>query len=123
MKLEVGIYVRTKKGRIAKIIEKFDNSGSLHSKNIVYKLDDNSLLALNSQKVKYASHIIIDLIEKNDIILGKDGNIYQVWKIYKDYVFTYTKNKYGQTITLVDYQIDKILTKEQYESYCYKVGD
>ena len=123
MKLEVGMYVRTKKGRIAKIIEKFDNSGSLHSKNIVYKLDDNSLLALNSQKVKYASHIIIDLIEKNDIILGKDGNIYQVWKIYKDYVFTYTKNKYGQTITLVDYQIDKILTKEQYESYCYKVGD
>ena len=32
MKLEVGMYVRTKKGRIAKIIEKFDNSGSLHSK-------------------------------------------------------------------------------------------
>ena len=118
--LKVGMYVRTKKGRIAKIIDEIDNSGSMHENNIVYKLDDNSLLALNSQKVKNASHNITDLIEGNDIILGYDGKIYQVWKIYKDYVFTYSKNKYGQTITLVDYQIDKILTKEQFENNCYR---
>lgn len=64
---------------------------------------------------------IIELINKGDILLGKDGKIYQCWKVYKDYVFTYSKNKEGQTITLVDYQIDRVLTKEQFESMSYKV--
>lgn len=70
-----------------------------------------------------ASYNIIDLIKSKDIILGRDGKIYQCWKIYKDYVFTYSKNKQGQTITLVDYQIDNILTKEQFEQKAYKVED
>ena len=65
----------------------------------------------------------IDLIKSKDIILGRDGKIYQCWKTYKDYVFTYSKNKQGQTITLVDYQIDNILTKEQFEEMSYKIKE
>lgn len=36
MKLEEGMYVRTKVGKIAKIINKYDNSGSLHNENFVW---------------------------------------------------------------------------------------
>lgn len=110
MKLEVGMYVRTLNGivKIDKIQDNVmkDTKGYLHYGDFVK-----------------ASYNIIDLIKSKDIILGKDGKIYQCWKIYKDYVFTYSKNKQGQTITLVDYQIDKILTKEQFEQMAYKMGE
>ena len=122
MKLEVGMYCRynnfQNKIKIAKIkgIQKADE---------VFQYDyinfDNDDGELETNIIK-ASYDIIDLIKSKDIILGRDGKIYQCWKIYKDYVFTYSKNKQGQTITLVDYQIDKVLTKEQIEQMAYKVG-
>ena len=116
MKLEVGMYVRTDLGEIGKVTsvsnEEFGLNGQFY----------NCEPFLKGNETK-ASHNIIDLIKRNDIILGRDGKIYQVWKIYKNYVFTYTKNKQGLTVTLVDYQIDKILTKEQFENNCYKIGD
>lgn len=108
--LSVGMYVRTLNGivKIDKIQDNVmkDTKGYLHYGDFVK-----------------ASYNIIDLIKPKDIILGKDGRLYQCWKIYKDYVFTYSKNKQGETITLVDYQIDKILTKEQMKQMAYKVGE
>ena len=120
MKLEVGMYVRliNNNGMFGKIINVINLKH-----NFVEVQFQNIEMEIPTFFIKKASHNIIDLIEENDIILGKNGKIYQVWKIYKDYVFTYTKNKYGQTITLVDYQIDKILTKEQFENNCYRIGD
>lgn len=118
MKLEVGMYVRTDNGIIGKIYKKSGDMFTYKDSNrdyITYSL-------LHSEITK-ASYNIIDLIKSKDIILGRDGKIYQCWKIYKDYVFTYSKNKQGQTITLVDYQIDKVLTKEQFEQMAYKVGE
>lgn len=126
MKLEVGQFVRTDKVGIKKIYE-IDNNKTKYK--YLYKLkkqDDDGCVdlgALCENNIIKASYNIIDLIESKDIILGRDGKIYQCWKIYKDYVFTYSKNKQGQTITLVDYQIDNILTKEQFEQKAYKVGE
>ena len=122
MKLEVGMYARLKNdteniviiNRIANVFETTiltENDGSIYQGEYT------------KENVIKASYNIIDLIKSKDIILGRDGKIYQCWKIYKDYVFTYSKNKQGQTITLVDYQIDKILTKEQFEQMSYKVGE
>lgn len=148
MKLEVGMYVRNDEGYISKILD-FREHYTKGKRKIdfcdVKEVEENFLLLEGNQcpfiesidysippcypsdeeleKIKShivkASHNIIDLIKRNDIILGRDGKIYQVWKIYKNYVFTYTKNKQGLTVTLVDYQIDKILTKEQFESNSY----
>lgn len=112
MELKEGMYVRTKWG-INKINEYVPQSGQLYFKNDV---------CVKSNVIK-ASYNIIDLIKSKDIILGKDGRLYQCWKVYKDYVFTYSKNKQGQTITLVDYQIDRIMCYHQFESMSYKVGD
>lgn len=122
MKLEVGMYVRLQNdaeniviiNRIANVFETTiltENDGSIYQGEYT------------KENVIKTSYNIIDLIKSKDIILGKDGKIYQCWKIYKDYVFTYSKNKQGQTITLVDYQIDKVLTKEQFEQMAYKVEE
>lgn len=125
-KLEVGMYVRTDKAGIKKIY-KIDNNKTKYK--YLYKLknqDDDGCIdlgILSDNNIKKASFNITDLIKPKDIILGRDGKLYQCWKIYKDYVFTYSKNKYGDTITLVDYQIDRILTKEQFESMSYRIGD
>lgn len=124
MKLELreNMYVRTKDGIIAKVDYIDDNT--IFFDKALYKTYSDSIDFLekdNLERIVKASYNIIDLIKSKDIILGRDGKIYQCWKIYKDYVFTYSKNKQGQTITLVDYQIDKVLTKEQFEQMAYKV--
>lgn len=125
MKLEVGMYVRTKWGDIRKIERIWNDTDFNVDKTYYnYNIEEDTLgCVLNEDIIKEPSFNIIDLIKAKDIILGTDGKLYQCWKIYKDYVFTYSKNKQGQTITLVDYQIDKVLTKEQFEQMAYKVGD
>lgn len=125
MKLEVGMYVRTKWGDIRKIERIWNDTDFNVDKTYYnYNIEEDTLgCVLNEDIIKEPSFNIIDLIKTKDIILGTDGKLYQCWKIYKDYVFTYSKNKQGQTITLVDYQIDKVLTKEQMEQMAYKVGD
>ena len=122
MKLETNMYVRTKWGYICKII----NINDFREPSMKYGVEANYLkdvMFIGDDDIIKANYSIIDLIKSKDIILGRDGKIYQCWKIYKDYVFTYSKNKQGQTITLVDYQIDKVLTKEQFEQMAYKVGE
>nr|DAE35558.1 MAG TPA: hypothetical protein [Caudoviricetes sp.] len=122
MKLEVGQFARLKSGYICKII----NINDFREPNMKYGVEANYLkdvVFIGNDDVVKAGYNIVDLIKSKDIILGRDGKIYQCWKIYKDYVFTYSKNKQGQTITLVDYQIDKVLTKEQFEKMAYKVGE
>lgn len=121
MKLELqeNMYVRTKDGIIDKVI--IDYNGHCASPNCECKHISCAKNYYDEDKIVKASYNIIDLIKSKDIILGRDGKIYQCWKIYKDYVFTYSKNKQGQTITLVDYQIDKVLTKEQFEQMSYRL--
>lgn len=122
MKLEVGMYVRLVNDVedivvINKIANVFESSILTENDGSIYQG------VYTKENIIKASYNIIDLIKSKDIILGRDGKIYQCWKIYKDYVFTYSKNKQGQIITLVDYQIDKVLTKEQMEQMAYKVSD
>lgn len=123
-KLEVGMYCKTKDGIITKV-DDIDDETIYFDKDI-YRFYGDSIDFLeknNLERIIKASFNITDLIKPKDIILGRDGKLYQCWKIYKDYVFTYSKNKYGDTITLVDYQIDRILTKEQFESMSYRIGE
>ena len=119
-KLEVGMYVRTEDDYIFKIKEILEKGKYNDSDNkIVQRFRIDGMYQKNedyietdymySDWIKKASNNVIDLIKPKDIILGKDGKLYQCWKVYKDYVFTYSKNKQGQTITLVDYQIDRVM--------------
>jgi len=131
MELEIGMYVRTKTGLIAKYIDinhgynwhVFDGRIQWYYEYYRDEIDFDSWEEFIKEKVVKVSHNIIEVIEKKDIILATDGGIYEVARIDKDYVFTTTKTKEGLTKTLVDYQIDRILTKEQFENMSYKRGN
>ena len=71
LELKKGMYIRTNKGKIGKIIKQIDNSGSLHHNNYVWLLDNGDLLALHSNKVKNVSFNLIDLIEVEDYVNGE----------------------------------------------------
>ena len=116
MKLKPNMYVRTKAGMIAKIIDKRDVSGSLHREEIVFILDNGNRLALHSQKVVKASHNIIDLIEVGDIITT-NNLCGEVTHIEGDKIYTTCYD--GEYC--YDYQIQSILTCEQFESMKYEV--
>lgn len=124
MELKEGMYVRTKDGKMGKLMGymAFDeNKIAIWTNTTEEGIKITPIIDKNT--IVKASYNIIDLIKHKDIILGKDGKLYQCWKVYKDYVFTYSKNKQGLTITLVDYQIDRVMCYEQFESMSYKVGD
>lgn len=117
MKLEEGMYVRTKKGMMAKIISKEDVSGSLHKEEIVFILDNGNRLALNSRKVIKASHNIIDLIEVGDYVNGL-----VVTRIcFDEETGERYLNMYGSISDWNNEDIKSIVTKEQFESMKYKV--
>ena len=128
MKLEVGMYVRTKDGEIIKIKYVED----------VYTSDDNIFIAtvvyfgegfyVNSDDVKKASHNIIDLIEVGDYVNGK-----KVRKINCHYL--YFDDDLQEEVDINDgleledgfiyfeSEIESIVTKEQFEQMQYKVGE
>lgn len=127
MKLEVGMYVRTKEGHICKI-KSITRSSSLGEETIQARFicENNNIYDYDkydtSDDIKgKPSHNIIDLIQSKDLIVDTKNNLYVVDRVEGDYVFTTSKNEYGLIITLVDYQIKSIVTKEMFESMSYKV--
>ena len=110
MKLEVGKFVRTKAGMIAKIISKYNVSGSLHKDEIVFILDNGNKLALHSRKVIKASNNITELICVGDYVNG-----FPVIHKENDIL------KCGLLVQFKENEIKSIITKEQFESLEYKV--
>lgn len=118
MRLQVGMYVRTKDGIIAKcdeIIKNFDISFDRE----VFKAFDNDTpdvieipWIFKNEYIKKYSFDIIDLIEIGDYVNGK-----QVIQKYKDWL-----DLDDDTADLKD--IKNIVTKEQFEACKYVVkGD
>jgi hypothetical protein len=117
MKLEVGMYVRTKYGYIAKITEA--NDRHIYCDNAITKNwgeEFNILFSDAFEEMVKASHNIIDLIEVGDYVNGV-------------IVTTITPNKYIE----LDYgynrkgcyeeDIKTIVTKERFEAMAYKVDE
>lgn len=122
MKLEEGMYVRTEKGMMAKIILKEDVSGSLHKEEIVFILDNGNRLALNSRKVIKARYNIIDLIEEGNYVNGylvieKPYSYLGIQFISLD---THTSWGWGKGEIPAE-DIKSIVTKEQFENMKYEV--
>ena len=70
MKLEVGMYVRTKQGTIEKVIDKYE---APYGHKVVVN-EDFRFKHYEHKYIKHitkASHNIIDLIEKNDFVNGE----------------------------------------------------
>ncbi len=122
MKLEVGMYVRTKRGQIGKII-------TIGKDNVAIEFNKMWQDIILKENIIKASFDIIDLIEVGDV-LEINGEKYEV-------VYDESYEKLGILIpsrkevsirhSALEYVFKKykvaIVTKEQFEQMSYKLGD
>ena len=112
MKLEEGMYVKTKKGR-GKMNYFIINN---YTQKLTYIDNKGVSNILENDEIIKASHNIIDLIEVGDIMTTNNlGG--EVTHIEGDKIYTTCYD--GEYC--YDYQIQSILTREQYESMKYEV--
>ena len=139
MKIEAGMYVRTKEGYIAKctyIDEELEGIYGFDSA-IRRSFGDKYDFIYCKEQENYiikASHNIIDLIEVGDLIEHKKIGIKQIKDKHDKYIW-YSKNHNPLTCDVEDaitYEAFKsefevgnisILTKQQFESMSYKLED
>ena len=121
MKIEEGMYVRTKKGEISKIKWiTFQRWEGINTVEATFNLENGDILMYPNDKFK-ASYNIIDLIEVGDYVNGK--KVDRISFIEDTY---YIKTKVSNTNNydyLPEHLIETILTKEQYENNCYKLEE
>ena len=130
MKLEVGMYVRTKNGSIDKIIDTTEEWHCLgeDEEDKLYKIyqlrkeyyddefDEDNDWVFEKFIIK-ASHNIIDLIEVGDYVNGMridDMDIHSK-RLYREMRYDYE--------IIDEKEIKSIVTKEQFESMEYRVGE
>lgn len=106
MKLEVGMYVRTKEGNIEKIC-------AIENEHI-YTDEDYLSWYPSHNAINKASHNIIDLIEVGDYVNWNEV-------MNKELNFVYTHNRFGNRLCLKETDIKSIVTKEMFSSVEYRV--
>ena len=124
MNLKVGLYFRTKGGIIGKIDSMSKDGSEIYfdTKPIFSDKEEVGSKWCYANDIKKASHNIIDLIEVGDYVNGilvagmnmavKPTPIPQYW------------NEQNNELEDIDEgDIKTILTKEQFENNCYKIGD
>ena len=111
MKLEVGMYVRTDRGKIGKLHKELKDYYELeYPRNVCDLVYKNRIIK--------SSFNIIDLIEVGDYVNG-----YYVEDILKTFINVATGSNYFQSPTIYEQDIKSIVTKEEFEQISYKVGE
>ena len=114
MELKEGMYVRTKDGEIGIVISGERIAFAKDYAKIEYLVIGNEIVN--------ASYKIISLIEDGDYVNGY--RVYSGGKKHFDYILTWDDvENYYMKIPLHTVNIKSIVTKEQFESMSYKVGD
>lgn len=122
----VGEYVRTKDGKIG-IFDRY----SSRKENSLYKSPFDCFIKIKNRKtplqccedyiVKHSKQLI-NVLEKGDMIITRENRIYKLDSVIKGELYC---DYYKYHDTLISINIDEvsmILTKEQMETNCYKVG-
>ena len=122
MKLEVGMYVRTKRGTFDRFITSHKNESLTW-----YTFEDRGNITNPENYIIKASHNIIDLIEVGDYVNGREVAYIDEFGKYiaicetdittRDFEGRYEFKK------IKEQDIKSIVTKEQFESMSYKVGE
>lgn len=125
MKLEVGMYVRTNKVIIEKVLDILEFNGEdyyLNFINVAVLSDIENIVAKSKGKIIKASYNLIDLIEVGDYVNGK-----QVIKKWNEPFGEFVGQDFmildGETSAPTIRTIKSVVTKEQFESMSYKVGE
>lgn len=116
-KIEVGEYVRTKKGKIDKV-ERFSVGCCVwYCENGMY-IDECNCVGTHLEDIVKHSKQLIDLIEVGDFV-----NEMEILHIEDNKLYVEWNNEFEEfTGFLENKDIKTILTKEQYMANCYKVG-
>ena len=125
MKLEIGQYIRTKNGIIDKVILNYNSkcaSPNCNCKHVSCEKD-----YYDEDKITKASHNIIDLIEVGDVVKYRELTFNSINNFSGEYVGD-IHNK--EILNNIKIEIEKghikllgVLTHEQFENNCYKIGD
>ena len=123
--IEVGEYIRTKRGYITKILKCLGKD--IGYKNMQHYDVDHWTpyqgFIIYEEDIKAHSKNIIDLIEVGDYVNGIRINKKFAIKTNPVTNHKYLEYNYGFENILNDFEIKTMLTHEQYEQNCYKVGD
>lgn len=130
-KIEVGEYVRTKDGRIAQI-KSIDYEAEIYRFDRIIYINDFRMkedVLYNNEMFKKLivkhSKQLINLVEVKDVIRYRIDNISTTLetKGYVEGIVDISDEEMLQKIKSdKNYHILEILTKEQFEANCYKVG-
>ena len=118
MKLEVGQFVRTKDGIIAKV-DYIDDNTIFFDKDLYRTYGDsiNFLEKDNLEKIVKASYNIIDILKKGDYV---NGHRVEEIDFENEEIFTDSDYYCG----IVEFcNIKSVITHEQMEQMTYKVGE
>ena len=120
MKLEIGMYVRTKNGCICQILRTTYSKYLSRNKELCYEVDRpiNVNMELYDEDIFKASHNITDLIEVGDYIRITTSAFYE--PVY----YSYGKLVIRDDIDISKYTnkfIAEVITHEQIKSMSYKV--
>lgn len=127
-KIEVGEYVRTKEGYIGILIEHIPNALNYLKIDVGKEIrrdngmSDNYIYTRYGFQLKHSKQLI-DLIEEGDYVNG-----YRVINVINEgpcpcgECVDIDSSKDSSECTLWEEDIKTILTKEQFEANCYKVG-
>ena len=119
--IEVNEYVRTNNNYIRKVIAERLNGYLVDVSYYNEIIDDTTLGIIGKEDIKKHSKNLIDLIEVGDIVKD-EYNKYEVAFVKDDKIYCNDYNLDDSLITLREQDIKAILTREQFEAKCYKVG-
>ena len=120
MKLEVGMYVRLDRNQGIAKIDEYDEENNIYSLDkYIYDEYGDGTFCLDTEDVIKASYNLIDLIELGDYVNGLvvtricfDGETSEKYL-----------NMYGSVSEWNNEDIKSIVTKEQFNSMKYEVGE
>ena len=112
--IEVNDYVRTKDGTIGKVIKVLSNRVFLNSLGYAVLIKDI---------VKHSKQLI-DLVEVGDYVNGREVKHIAMFEGFPDYpkLIFVDETHLIPDDTCENDEIQTILTKEQFDANCYKVG-
>lgn len=126
MKLAKGMYVRNTYYGFGKITNTYESHGSTwYNVKFEYSEDayDNNI-GINENSIGFkANHKIINLIEENDIVETKFNGIVVILNDCNGNVYYELADHIPSEIRLTEDDIVRVLTHEQFERYCYKIGE
>lgn len=118
MKLEVGMYVRTKDGYISQY-KYYDTTNAYMEKLLCIPLINETFA--NIEDIVKASYNIIDILEVGDYV--NDLKVTSVDKTFEGNTLIGLGTNFGFSKFDNDYIITSIVTHEQMEKMAYKVGE